>query len=150
MGKIFCVKFHTKYLTHTLRDVYFIQKWKSASSKTKERIRVFEMIPMNHKLKSYGMTSHALQWRHNECDGIWNHHCLDCLLNHLFRCRKQRKHQSSASLAFVWGIHRWPVNSPYKGPVMQKMFPFDNVIMCTECNPVIDVLLLKHLTVFRL
>ena len=28
----------------------------------------------------------------------------------------QRKHQSSASLAFVRGIHRWPVNSPYKGP----------------------------------
>ena len=29
----------------------------------------------------------------------------------------QRKHQSSASLAFVRGIHRWPVNSPHKGPV---------------------------------
>ena len=27
----------------------------------------------------------------------------------------QRKHQTSASLAFVWGIHRWPVNSPQKG-----------------------------------
>ena len=24
----------------------------------------------------------------------------------------QRKYQSSASLAFVWGIHWWPVNSP--------------------------------------
>ena len=41
----------------------------------------------------------------------------------------QRKHQSSASLAFVQGIHRWPVNSQHKGPVMQKMFPFDDVIM---------------------
>ena len=29
----------------------------------------------------------------------------------------QRKHQSSASLAFVRGIHRWPMNSPHKGPV---------------------------------
>ena len=36
----------------------------------------------------------------------------------------QRKHQSSASLAFVRGIHRWPVNSPHKWPVTQKMFPF--------------------------
>ena len=27
----------------------------------------------------------------------------------------QRKHQSSASLAFVRGIHRWPVNSRTKG-----------------------------------
>ena len=33
----------------------------------------------------------------------------------------QRKHQSSASLAFVRGIHR--------GPVTRKMFPFDDVIM---------------------
>ena len=41
----------------------------------------------------------------------------------------QRKHQSSASLAFVRGIHRWPVNSPYTWPVMRKMFPFDDVTM---------------------
>ena len=41
----------------------------------------------------------------------------------------QRKHQSSASLAFVWGIHRGPVNSPHKWPVRRKMFPFDDVIM---------------------
>ena len=41
----------------------------------------------------------------------------------------QRKHQSFASLAFVRGIHRWPVNSPHKWPVMRKMFPFVDVIM---------------------
>ena len=34
----------------------------------------------------------------------------------------QRKHQSSASLAFVWWIHRWPVNSPHKWPVTRKCF----------------------------
>ena len=44
----------------------------------------------------------------------------------------QRKHQSSTSLAFVWGIHRWPVNSPHKGPVTRNMFPFDDVIMMTK------------------
>ena len=44
----------------------------------------------------------------------------------------QRKHQSSASLAFVRGIHRWPVNSQHKGPVTWKMFPFDDVIMIPE------------------
>ena len=38
----------------------------------------------------------------------------------------QRKHQSSASLAFMLGIHRWPVNSPHKWPVTRKMFPFDD------------------------
>ena len=41
----------------------------------------------------------------------------------------KRKHQSSASLAFVRGIHRWPVNSPHKGPVKRKIFSFDDVIM---------------------
>ena len=41
----------------------------------------------------------------------------------------QRKHQISASLAFVRGIHRWPVNSPHKWPVTRKMFPFDDVTM---------------------
>ena len=37
----------------------------------------------------------------------------------------QRKHRSSASLAFVLGIRRWPVNSPPKWPVTRKMFPVD-------------------------
>ena len=41
----------------------------------------------------------------------------------------QRKYQSSASLAFVRGIPRGPVNSPHKWPVTRKMFPFDDVIM---------------------
>ena len=51
----------------------------------------------------------------------------------------QRKHQSSASLAFVWWIHRRPVNSLHKWPVTRKMFPFDDVIMiyrdvCSPCD----------------
>ena len=41
----------------------------------------------------------------------------------------QRKHQSSASVAFVRGIHRWPVNSPHQSPVTRKMFLFHEVIM---------------------
>ena len=44
-------------------------------------------------------------------------------------CPDQIKHQSSASLAFVRGIHRWPVNSAHKGPAVRKMFPYDDVIM---------------------
>ena len=44
----------------------------------------------------------------------------------------QRKHQSSASLAFVLGIHRGPVNSPHKWPVTRKMPPFDDVIMICQ------------------
>ena len=46
----------------------------------------------------------------------------------------QRKHQSSASLVFVRGIHQEPVYSPHEGPVARKMFPFDDVIITeNEC-----------------
>ena len=41
----------------------------------------------------------------------------------------QRKHWSSASLAFDRGIHRWAVDSPHKRPVTWKMFPFHDVII---------------------
>ena len=44
-------------------------------------------------------------------------------------CGDQRKHQSFASLPFVRGIHRWPVNSPHKWSVTRKMFSSDDVIM---------------------
>ena len=59
----------------------------------------------------------------------------------------QRKHQSSASLAFVRWIHRGPVNSPHKWPVTRKMFSFDDIIMetvpkqqfCKSSNNVLDL-----------
>ena len=75
-----------------------------------------------------------LQWRHN------GHDCVSIPLaivySIVYSSADQRKHQSSASLALVWGIRRWPVNSPCKGPVTRKMFPFDDVIMwyCVGCT----------------
>ena len=46
----------------------------------------------------------------------------------------QRTHESSASLVFVRGIYRWPVDSPHKGPVTRKMFAFDDVMhWCSDC-----------------
>ena len=59
----------------------------------------------------------------------------------------QGKHQNSASLAFVWGIHRLPVNSPHKGPVTRRVFPFDDVIMVTGTK-VTDWLLNRSCDVF--
>ena len=66
----------------------------------------------------------------------WKGHCSDVIMNEMasqitsisifnstaYSGADQRKHQSSASLAFVWGIHRGPVNSPHKGLVMRKCF----------------------------
>ena len=42
----------------------------------------------------------------------------------------KRIHQSSASLAFVRGIHRWPVNSPHKGQWRGKCFH----LMTSSCR----------------
>ena len=51
---------------------------------------------------------YSLQWRHNGRDGVSNHLPPDCLLT-VYSAADQRKHQSSASLSFVRGIHRSPV-----------------------------------------
>ena len=51
----------------------------------------------------------SLQWRQNGRDGVSNHQPRDCLLNRLLRHRSK--------------------NSPHKGQVTRKMFPFDDVIM---------------------
>ena len=72
--------------------------------------------------------SSSLRWRRNGHDSVSNHQPRYCLLNRFFGCIS-KKHQSSASLAFVRGIHRGPVNSPHKWPVTRKIFPFDDVIM---------------------
>ena len=70
----------------------------------------------------------TLQWRLNGRDGISNHQPHECLLNRLFR-RRSKKTPKLCATGLCAGIHRWPVNSPHKWPVTQKMFPFDDVIM---------------------
>ena len=70
----------------------------------------------------------ALQWRHNDSEAsqILSLTIVYSIVN---SGADQRKHQSSASLAVVRGIHRSPVNSPHKEPVTLKTFPFDDVTM---------------------
>ena len=70
----------------------------------------------------------TLLWRHNGHSSVSNH-SLTIVYATVYSDADQSKHQTSASLAFVRGIHRGPVNSPHKGPVTRKMFPFDDVIM---------------------
>ena len=63
---------------------------------------------------------------------------LSIVYSNVYSVEDQRKHQSSASLAFLWGIHRWQMNSLHKWPVTRKMFPFDDAIMifvnCDGCK----------------
>ena len=75
----------------------------------------------------------ALQWLHNEHNGVSNHQPHDCLLNCLFRhiSKKTSKLRDTGLCAG---------NSPvtgeflYKWPVMEKIFPFDDIIMCLSHN----------------
>ena len=72
---------------------------------------------------------------------------------------QRKQHQTSTSLAFVRGIHRWSVNCPHKWPVTRKMLPFVDVIMlypvkmgsdCKQhkCNLILYELILQHLSFF--
>ena len=54
---------------------------------------------------------------------------LTVVYSSIYSAADQRKHQSSALLAFCAGNSPGRVNSPHKGPVTRKMFPFDDVIM---------------------
>ena len=54
---------------------------------------------------------------------------LTIIYSTVYSATDKENHKSSVSLAFVRGIHRWPVNYPHKGPVTRKTFPFDDVIM---------------------
>ena len=72
----------------------------------------------------------SILWCHNERNSVSNHRRLRLFTQPLVQTQVKEKHQSSAALAFLRGIHRWPVNSPHKGPVTRKMFPFDDVITC--------------------
>ena len=71
----------------------------------------------------------TLRWRHNERDCVSNHKPHDFFYSAVYSGTDQRKYQSSASLAFVRGIHRGPANSSHKGTVTRKILPFDDVIM---------------------
>ena len=69
-----------------------------------------------------------LHWRHNEHYGVSNHQPHSCLLNRLFR-RRSKKTSKFRVTGLCVGNSPGQVNSPHKGPVTRKMFPFDDVIM---------------------
>ena len=70
----------------------------------------------------------TLQWRHNDHDCVSNHQPRGCLLNRLFR-RRSKKTSKLRVTGLRVGNSPGPVNSPHKGPVTRKMFPFDDVII---------------------
>ena len=103
------------------------------------RIAMLEINTLNKKSACYIQVSYivpmTLHGRHNE---QWASQItsLTIVYSTVYSGPDQTKHQSSASLAFVRGIHRGPVNSPHKWPVTWKMFSFDDVIMNKVHSPV--------------
>ena len=75
-----------------------------------------------------GNKTDTLHWRHNDHDSVSNHQPHGCLLNRLFR-RRSKKTSKLRVTGLCVGNSPGPVNSPHKGPVTRKMFPFDDVIM---------------------
>ena len=127
-------------LTHWCPNRYLsalVQLMGSIYSATRPKIESF--------LNTQPISTHA-RFEVNWTKGFFNNHYSDVIMgamafqitsltivySTIYSGTDQRKHQSSASLAFERGIHRCPVNSPHKGPVTRKMFPFNDVIMCSE------------------
>ena len=81
----------------------------------------------------------SLHWRHNGRDCFSSHQPQDCLLKRLFR-RRSKETSKLRVTGLCAGNSPGPVNSPHKWPVTRKMFPFDDVIMCTRMCPVIKPL----------
>ena len=83
------------------------------------------------RMKTFG---YSLHWHHNDHDSVSNHQPHGCLLNRLFR-RRSKKTPKLCVTGLCAGNSPGPVNSPHKGPVTRKMFPFDDVIMlCSSLN----------------
>ena len=90
-----------------------------------------QMCPFIHTQihVSVGLLHYSLlQWRHNDHDGVSNYQPHGCLLNLLFKCGSKKTSKLRVTGLCV-GNSPGPVNSPHKGPVTRKMFPFDDVIM---------------------
>ena len=94
-------------------------------------------LPLENLMNAIG----SWCWPYFDVHNFIPWHCSDVILSSLASqitgvsivystvcsCVDHRIRHSSASLAFMRRIHRWPVNCPHKGPVTRKMFPFDDV-----------------------
>ena len=116
----------TRNFSVIIQNVFVLKQNTSVKSRTRPKRQIY--VQCVSPLSSLFHQDFALHWRPN-----WRHGVIKS--NHqphhstVYSDSDQGKHQSSASLAFVRGIHRRPVNSPQKWPVTRKMVPLDDVIM---------------------
>ena len=125
-----CVYILTYYIHMWIATLIFTGRSRQTTSAIPEIV----LIGVIQGLCSFVFTFYSsidipLQWRHIVTAMASQITSLTIVYSIVYSGVDQRKHQSSASPAFVWGIHRWPVNSPHKWPVTRKIFPFDDIIM---------------------
>ena len=89
-----------------------------STSQTNHRCLEIKEVPWNY----------SLLWRHSGHSSVSNHQPHGCLLNRLFN-RRSKKTTKLRGTGLCVENSPGPVNSPHKGPVTRKMFPFDDVIM---------------------
>ena len=123
---------HTFYSVHHF--LYLIGaaasklRWISWTSTNMHAFRKIDCIFGTYSKSRCQKSRTSLYWRHNDHDGVSNHQSHGCLLNRLFRRRSKKT--SKLRVTGLWvGNSPGPVNSPHKGPVTRKIFPFDDVIM---------------------
>ena len=97
----------------------------------------------NTDVTSTSLLSHLQHWCHShQCHGISNH--WNCLFNSLFRLTANVK-KAPNYWPFVRGIHRWPVDSPYRGPVIWKAFPCHDGFVWWWCLRILSCLSMSSL-----
>ena len=122
---------------HLVLSLYFLNHGTLYSrvkhAKTANQKASYSHNKLPHRVYSFyeSIGPFTLQWRHNDHDGVSNHQLHGCLLNRLFS-RRSKKASKLRVPGLCVGNSPGPVNSPHKGPVTWKMFPFDDVIMISH------------------
>ena len=132
------VRFHVKFVSFSRLDPWYIETIHIVPSNKPQRYDKYSGPTWNHLKWNeniyYNDTYHLQNAKYHYSDvimGAMTFQITSLTIGYLtiYSGADQRKHQSSASMAFVRGIRRWPVKSPHKWPVTRKMFPFDDAIM---------------------
>ena len=124
-------------LYHKLTAWTIPHVWKYEPKQTFYKMHTIRCDPSKHHEACYKAVGwehtkeqicNPLLWRHNDHDSVLNHQPHGCLISRLFRHRSKKTSKLRVTGLCV-GNSPGPVNSPHKGPVTRKMFPFDDVIM---------------------
>ena len=116
---------HTTWCKFLRMDVSHIEGESGYNTPNRfQGITMCKRIGSRSLVSAFCLSKFALQWRHNGRNDVSNNRLIDCLLSRLFT--HQRKHQIADPGHYEGNS---PVNSPHKGPVTRKMFPFDDVFM---------------------